>query len=205
MDKEKLLFSRCRAQSLAHAEDLRIEDTDESKTFDQKQLVNLILSFDARIITENVDEKNLVYELERLASVYATMSDEKQQVKPAELVVKSTDKTWLLTDGSHAYGYISARVLPHQAVQINGFYLDPLLRGTGFAKDMLNKVDTFTRSRKISEIELEVAHYSLAARKFYAKHGFRTKKLNHENNRDLVVFVMSKFLQLKVERKQMVL
>jgi len=65
---------------------------------------------------------------------------------------------------------------------IKRFYVAPLLRGKGFAKELLDKVVEESKKKGFSKLVLDVYYTNARASKFYEKHGFTKYKQSPNSN-----------------------
>ena len=91
-------------------------------------------------------------------------------------------KLWVLVNEGIVYGYIAVDIDEYEGI-LNGIYLDRLLRGSGLATEMLNKVKDFCKERNCKKIILEVPSYLPNGVKFYVNNGFEysKSKMEYEN------------------------
>ncbi len=175
---EGTLFQEIRNVARVRAHDLRLLEYDPI-------FQNAVMSMGFRILSESVDSANREYELSYLTKVFTPdIAD--------SYFGNVRNHLWVLCEGSvkatpsTAYGYIGVTT-KHGVGHLNGFYLEPFLRGTGVAKTMLDTALEFCRSQACTSVEAEVAHYSHAALAFYKKHDFVHKQTTMENDGRLTI------------------
>lgn len=105
----------------------------------------------------------------------STWSDSTWQTKLASrllpdslfVVASDPDGRWVGTMGAREY------VTPRPGLWVLEVYLNPDHRHAGTAAAMLSEVEGWARSRGHDTLYLDVHERATAARRFYAKHGFR--------------------------------
>lgn len=147
---------------------------------------NQVMTLGLRILSDEVDEANREFELKILTICY------KENLYKA--FIENMDNTlFVLRNCDKIYGFIGVRTSKGIA-NLNGFYLEQLLRGTGFAIKMLTDIETFCKYKHCSELHLDTAFYSKRSISFYEKHGFVRYKTETINSGKLEIYYYSKKL-----------
>lgn len=92
-----------------------------------------------------------------------------------------TNELWVLVNGDTVYGFINVFIEDGDAM-ITGIYLEKLLRGSGLANEMLNKVIEYCKEKDCDKILTEVPSYSPSAMRFCVKNGFEYYMTKMEYN-----------------------
>lgn len=96
---------------------------------------------------------------------------------------------WVLASNNTVYGFISA-FIDNDIGILTGIYLESLLRGSGIATELLNKVTDFCKEKKCKELTVEIPSHSPNAKRFLIKNGFEyfNTKMEYENTVEMLYY-----------------
>jgi len=146
---------------------------------------NQVMTLGIKVLTDEVNEENRFYELNYLTKAF--------QINLYKRWSQNNSQAWILRNSDTIYGYIAVIIHENEA-KLEGLYLEPLVRGVGFAKKMLEKALEFCKEKNSHILRIEVASYNKNAIRFYEKNDFLYNKTIKENDDMLEILQYSYIL-----------
>ena len=138
---------------------------------------NQVMLLGMKVLLEEVDEDNRSESLDYICPVF----------KPnlyKNFIEKKENNMWIIRNEEIVYGYVGVNTRYSPEAELNGLYIDRLLRGNNFnfAGKLIKYVADFAKSKKCTILKCDVDSYNKRALKFYIKCGFILDKIELVND-----------------------